>query len=328
MQRRRYGIIGFGAFAERAIMPAIRASENSELVAIQKRSLDVAKWKAQEHNIPLFFDSPEELVASPEVDAVFIVSANSQHCHETLIAAEAGKHVLVEKPMAMSYAQAVKMVDVCTIANVRLMVGHMLRFSPLIHRMKEILASGMLGEISYARAEFIYDARNTLRNWLWDKNIAGGGPLYDIGVHCLDSMRCILNDEVTTVRSMMRTSSDDCVETTNLLSLRFAQGTLATIYSSFETAHRHTFIEFFGSEGSLSAFNFTPSNTHAAIEIKMGKDGNIDSVNREEIVVPDLYRLEVNHFSDCILNNKEPLVSNESSLHNQYVLELALHGNP
>ena len=111
MKKIRYGIIGFGDFAERKIMPAIQKSENSELVAIQKRLLDVAKEKARRYNIPLYFDSAGKLAASPEVDAVFIVSANSAHHAETLASARAGKHVLVEKPIAMSYQEGKEMVS-------------------------------------------------------------------------------------------------------------------------------------------------------------------------------------------------------------------------
>ncbi|MCK9408309.1 MAG: Gfo/Idh/MocA family oxidoreductase [Bacteriovoracaceae bacterium] len=326
MKKIRYGIIGFGAFAERAIMPAIRSTNNSELVAIQKRSLDMANWKAQEHGIPLFFDTVEALVASPEVDAVFIVSANAQHYSETLAAAAAKKHVLVEKPMAVSYSQALAMTDACRTAGVQLMVGHMLRFSPLVRRMKEIVQSGIIGEITYAQSHFIYDVRLSQRKWVLDRNEAGGGPLFDIAIHCLDSLRFVLNDDrVTAVQSLMkpeRTSGK--VEMTNVLSLQFSLGTLATIYSSYETPYRQGFIEFFGTNGSISAFHFTPSNTDTELEIKFGVNGRIDRIEKEQIRVPDLYALEVAHFSDCLLRNEEPCVTMDHSLHNQEILERAV----
>ncbi|MDD8017273.1 MAG: Gfo/Idh/MocA family oxidoreductase [Bacteroidota bacterium] len=323
MKKIRYGIIGFGNFAERAILPAIRKSENSELVAIQKRSLEQAREKAHLYDIPYYFDSVNTLVSSNNVDAVFIVSANSQHYPETLLAAAWEKHVLVEKPMATSYADAVEMVDACKKADVKFMVGHMLRFSPLLHRIKDIIESGRIGKVSFARSEFIYDAGGTQREWLWNKQTAGGGPLFDIAIHCLDSMRYVLDDTVTSVKSMMRNIFSEKVETTNLLSLQFSQGVIGSIYSSFEAPYRQNFIEFIGSHGSVSAYKFTPSNTSSVVEIKLGKEGGIENIITEEISVPDLYQLEVTHFSDCILNNTEPLVTNESALHNQRILELA-----
>ncbi len=326
MKKIRYGIIGFGAFAERSILPAIRAAENSEIVAIQKRSMDMAKWKAAEHSIPMYFDSAEALVASNEVDAVFIVSANSQHHTETLAAAKAGKHVLVEKPMAVSLQQAREMTDACRSSGVKFMTGHMLRFSPLNKRLKEIVQSGMIGTVSYARSHFVYDATRSNRKWVLDKETAGGGPLFDIGIHSLDTIRFVLNDDqAVSVKSLMNPDhSTGKVEMTSVLSLQFSKGTLATIYTSYETPYRESFIEFIGTTGSISAYQFTPSNTETFIEIKRGKNGLVDSVEKETFHVPNLYTLEVEHFSDCILNDTEPSITVKDSLHNQEILEKAV----
>lgn len=327
MKKIRYGIIGFGNFAERAIMPAIRAVNNAELVAIQKRSLDSAKSKAEEHSIPFYFDSVEALVSSSDVDAVFIVSANSQHHNETLVAANAKKHVLVEKPMALSFLQAKEMIEVCEKNNVKFMTGHMLRFSPLLQRMKEIVNAGIIGEITFVQSHFVYNAQLSQRKWLLDKKNAGAGPLFDIGIHCLDSMRFVLNDDhIVNVNNMMNPQHTETeVEKTSLLSFQFSKGTIGTVYSSYESSYRQSFIEFFGTKGSISAFYFTPSNTQATVEIKMGKEGLIDSIQREEISVPNLYELEISHFSDCILNDTSPIVDAKTSLHNQHILELALN---
>lgn len=322
----RYGIIGFGAFAERVIMPAIRSSKNSELVAIQKRSLDMAKWKAQEHNVTFYFDSVEALAQSSEVDAVFIVSANSQHHKETLISAKEKKHVLVEKPMAINLLQANEMLIACENAGVRFMVGHMLRFSPLINRMKEIIESGILGEITFAQSHFIYDVTMSQRKWVLNKEAAGGGPLFDIAVHSLDTIRYILNgDNVESISSFANPKpTDSSVEKSNLLSLQFSKGTIASIFTSYETSYRQSFIELFGTKGSLSAYNFTPSNVYTTLEIKKGMNGSIEKIEREEFNIPDLYKLEVEHFSDSILNNSQIHINPRLSLQNQEILEKAV----
>ncbi len=329
MKKIRYGIIGFGNFAERAIMPAIRLSNNSELVAIQKRSRVNAKSKSEEHSIPFCFDSVEALVSSNEVDAVFIVSANSQHYRETLLAAQAKKHVLVEKPIAINFLQAKEMIEACERNNVKFMAGHMLRFSPLLQRMKEIVNSGLIGEITFAQSHFVYDAQLSQRKWVLDKKNAGGGPLFDIGIHCLDSMRFVLDDDlVVEVNNFMNPQHTETgVEKTSLLSFQFSKGTIGSIFSSYESSYRQSYIEFFGTKGSISAFYFTPSNTPATLEIKIGKDGLIASLQKEEISVPNLYELEISHFSDCIIHNTSPVVEVNNSLHNQHILELALTSN-
>jgi 1,5-anhydro-D-fructose reductase (1,5-anhydro-D-mannitol-forming) len=323
----RYGIIGFGNFAERAIMPAIRLSRNSELVAIQKRSLAAAEAKAVEHSIPFAFGSAEELVASPEIDAVFIVSANSTHCPETILAAAAGKHVLVEKPMALTAAEAQAMIDACGTHGVRFAVGHMLRFSPLLNRMREIIASGEAGEITAVRAEFIYDAGKSLRRWLFDRKAAGGGPTFDIGVHCLDSLRFVLDDEVVSTHSrLLPAPTESRTETTSLLSLQFGKGTIGSISTSFEGPIRRTYIECIGRKAVLSAFDFTVGESSPTLKVTWGEEGRPTKTVEEHFTVPNLYECEISHLSECILNGSTPRIGGENGLRNQRVLDAAMAG--
>lgn len=328
MTKIRFGIIGFGAFAERAILPAIRAASNAEVTVIQKRSLDAARSRAEEHGVPYYCDRVEALVSHPEVDAVFIVSSNDQHHPETLLAAAHGKHVLVEKPMAVSLAQAQEMAEACKNAGVKFMVGHMLRFSPLILRMKEIVQSGMIGRITYARSHFYYNADYSKRKWLWDPVTAGAGPLYDIGIHCLDTMRFVLNDErVRTVQSIMHPApGSGHVEGTSVLSLAFNSGTLATIHSSFEQNFRESYIEFMGTEGNIAAHQFSPSNTDTHIDIIRGVEGRREHVVQEPFHVPDLYTLEVEELARSIIERREPSIPVAEALHNQEILETAMNG--
>jgi predicted dehydrogenase len=321
----RYGIIGYGGFAERTIAPAIQASANSELVAIQKRSLTVAKEKAQALNIPYAFDSAEKLAACPDVDAVFIVSANSLHAPETFTAAKAGKHVLTEKPMAMNTAEAEAMIDVCNKNNVKLMVGHMVRFSPLILRMKDLIKSGLIGRVTFIRSEFVYDGRLSHRPWIIDRKIAGGGPIFDIGVHCFDTTRFILEDEAISVNSTLDPIPTALrTESTAQLALKFSKGTTAGIYCSYETPIRRTFIEVVGEKGILSADNFTWSNNTLKLNVTLGENDKINEKREEIIVVPNLYEKEVTMFSECILNNTMPPIPGEEGLKNQRVLDEAM----
>lgn len=321
----RYGIIGFGRFAENAITPAIKASPNSELVAIQKRSLETANERAASLGIPYAFSSVSELVAHPEVDAVFIVSANSQHCDETIAAAKASKHVLVEKPMAINVREAGQMIAACQRHGVKLMVGHMIRFSPLVRRMREIVQLGAIGRVTFVKSEFFYDARLTNRSWLFDPKIAGGGPVFDIGVHCLDTIRFILDDNVVSTKSDLQPRPTETVtEATGSLVLRFSRGTLGSIYCSYEAPTRRSFIEIMGTEGMLSASDFTLGDRKISLHIGLRKDGNALDSRSEEITVPNLYIEEVTHFSKCILENVEPSIPGSVGLENQQVLDAAL----
>jgi predicted dehydrogenase len=323
----RYGIIGFGGFAERAIAPAIQACANSQLVAIQKRSLSAAKQKADAHNIPFAFDSVEELVRHKDVDAVFIVSANSQHCSETVAAAKSKKHVLVEKPMALNAVEAKKMVDVCRRNKVKLMVGHMIRFSPLALRIREIIRSGSIGSVTFVKTEFVYDGRTSQRRWLQDSQIAGGGPLFDIGVHCLDTLKFVLDAEVRSVESQLEPRPTNTrTELTAGVLLRFPKGILASIYCSYAVPIRRSMIEVFGTEGVVSANDFTLGDRTIPLNVTVGRKGSGGESRTEMIEVPNLYVEEINHFSSCILTNTKPQIPGEVGLSNQKVLDIALKG--
>ncbi|MBI3587168.1 MAG: Gfo/Idh/MocA family oxidoreductase [Ignavibacteriales bacterium] len=321
----RYGIIGFGSFAERAIAPAIQASPNSDLVAIQKRSLAVAKEKAAAFSIPHAFSTAEELVAHPDVDAVFIVSANALHHKETLAAANAGKHVLVEKPIATSVQEADEMIAACTRHNVKFMVGHMIRFSPLARRIKQLIHSGTLGNISFIKSEFFYDARLSHRGWLIDPRIAGGGPIFDIGVHCLDTMRFVLDEDVISIRSLVEPRlSATTTEITANLSLRFSKGTLGSIFCSYASSARRSFIEIIGTEGIVSAPDFTLGDRTIPLSISLKNDTATVDPRIEEIQVPNLYIKEITAFSKSILENTESPIPGTIGLENQKVLDKAI----
>jgi predicted dehydrogenase len=323
----RYGIIGFGKFAEKTIAPAIQASPNSELVALQKRSLTAAKEKAQIFHILHAFGSVEALVQHPDVDAVFIVSANSQHAPATIAAAQCGKHVLVEKPMAMNVAETETMIEICRKNNVKLMIGHMVRLSPLVIRMKELIQSGLIGKVTFIKSEFIYDGSLSHRQWIVDRNIAGGGPIFDIGVHCLDTTRFLLDDEVISVKSQLDPApSPVTTESTAQLALKFSRGTTAGIFCSYAAPIRRTYIEIIGEKGILSAENFSWSGNRLTLKVVIGENDKVIETREENIVVPNLYEKEITLFSNCILNKTASPIPGEEGLKNQLVLDEAMKG--
>lgn len=325
MKKLRYGITGFGRFAEKAIAPAIINSANSTLVAIQNRSLEKARRYADALGLAHAFASVNEMVHHPEVDAIVIVSANAAHCWEAMLAAEAGKHVLCEKPMAMNEEECRKMIDACAANNVVLMVGHMLRLSPLVQRMKHAVQSGELGTVLRINADFIYDARLSTRTWIVDPAVAGGGPTFDVGVHCLDTIRFILDAEVQSVQGiLMPPPSDMSTELVSQLLLRFSREVMATIFTSYKSPLRESRIEILGTEARVSAIDFTIGGRKADLRIERRSPSGTPATIIEQIDVPNLYVEEINHFSDSVLNGTPPLLSGENGLLNQRTLDTAL----
>lgn len=321
----RYGIIGFGRFAERAIAPAIRIAKNSTLVGIQKRSADEARRLADQSGVPLAFGTAAELVAHPDIDAVFICSANVTHCPETITAAEAGKHVIVEKPMAMNAGEAHRMIDACGKNNVRLMVGHMVRLSPTVRRVRQIIEAGRIGDVKTVRAEFIYDARLSHRAWLIDRAVAGGGPTFDIGVHCLDTIRYILDDEPVDVSAALwPLPTATATEETASISLRFSRGVIGSILCSYTTPVRRTILEFVGTAGILTVNDFTGGNTIGRISMTKGRHDKPVATTMEEVVVPNLYVVEISLFTDWVFGGPAVEIDGLNGLKNQEVLDRVL----
>jgi predicted dehydrogenase len=323
----RFGIAGYGGFAARAIAPAIKSVRHAQLVALQNRSAETARANASAAGVPHGFSSVEEMVRHPDVDAIFIVSANVAHCRETIAAAEAGKHVIVEKPMAMNAAEAESMVAACRRNGVRLMVGHMIRLSPLAIRIREVLRSGVIGPVRSARAEFIYDARLSQRSWLYDRRRAGGGPVFDVAVHCIDTLRFVLEDEVVhTAAALDPPPTTERTEATSHLALRFSRGALASVICSFRSPVRRRFIEIVGDEGMLSAADFTAGDISTRLDLALGRDDRGIETRSEPIVVPNLYVAEISQFCDAILNGTPIELTGENGLENQRIIDAAMAG--
>jgi predicted dehydrogenase len=323
----RYGIIGYGLFAERSIAPAIQASSNSSLVAVQKRSLELAREKALALSLPFAFNTAQELASCAEVDAVFIASANSAHHDEVIAAARAGKHVLVEKPMAMNSTEAERMVAECERHQVKLMVGQVVRFSPLVQQMRELVKSGALGQIVSTRADYFYDGRLSRRAWLFNRSVAGGGPIFDVGVHCLDTLRFVLDDNVESVQSMLTPPpTATSTERSASINLQFAKGTLGSITCSFEGPLRHTLLEVVGTEGLANAFDFTVGEQLTTLHTERRGGGAAPKIESLSMKIPDLYIEEVSAFSRCILEDMPSPVPGIVGIDNQKVLDLAMNG--
>ncbi len=321
----RYGIIGFGRFAERKIAPAIRRAKNSEVVALQKRSPEEARRKADECSIPLSFGSVDELLRVPDIDAVFIVSANAAHCPETIAAAKAGKHVIVEKPMALNVREAERMIDACAAGGVKLMVGHMVRLSPLVSRVKELIDTGRIGTVKTVRTEFVYDARVSHRKWLIDRAVAGGGPVYDVGVHCIDTLRYILGGEPAAVSgTLWPPPTATATEESAFLALQFPGGVIASVTCSYTAPFRRVLLEVTGTEGVISVPDFTMSENLGRLSLTRGKADVPVGPQVEEVLVPNLYAEESTMFTEWILGGAEPEIDGANGLMNQKILDRAL----
>ncbi|MBE0557487.1 MAG: Gfo/Idh/MocA family oxidoreductase, partial [Proteobacteria bacterium] len=235
---------------------------------------------------------------------------------------QAGKHVLVEKPMAVTRAESERMIAACARAGVKLMVAHMIRFSPLAQKMRTLVAQKAIGTVTATRADFVFSGLQSPRTWLTDRRLAGGGPVFDIGVHCLDTLRYVLGDEVETVSAELSPPpTADKTEESAQIALTFAKGTIGSIFCSFTGPIRRSFICITGTTGILSAEDFTLGSRTLKLNRRTGEDGKLTAEDEERIDVPNLYVEEITHFSECIRTGADHICRGENGLRNQVVLD-------
>jgi predicted dehydrogenase len=315
----RYGILGFGLHAVRRLMPGFALARNSCVTALSRRDRGLARASAAHYKIPHAFDSAADLCRSSEVDAVFVATPNCSHLQDVLLALASGKPVLCEKPMGINAAECRQMVEAARQANLLLGVAQVFRFEPSIAWMRERVAAGQVGKPLFVRSEFSYLGRAHPRKWLTDAKIAGGGPIADVGVHCIDALRYILGDEVVRVAASGIADDDSGdVEAAAALLLRFAGGTLGSVLVAARAEYR-TPLEIVGESGVLRADD--AFSVERPIELEVRRGGSV--VERETVSNAEAYVRQVDMFSAAIEGKAEFPVPGEQGWQNQEVLDAA-----
>jgi 1,5-anhydro-D-fructose reductase (1,5-anhydro-D-mannitol-forming) len=315
----RFGIVGFGLHAVRRLMPGFALAQRCSVTALSSREIDKARESAKKYKIPLAFDSTAELCRSSQVDAVLVTTPNALHLSDVLAAIKQKKAVLCEKPMAMNTAECGQMVEAARSAGVLLGVAHVFRFEDSTARLRERIAKGQIGRPIFARAEFSYLGKTHARTWLTNAAIAGGGPIGDVGVHCVDAMQYILQDQIVRVgaRGMWDKESGG-VEAAAVLALEFASGTLGTVMVSMRADYR-TPIEFVGEEGTLRADDGLTVDRPITLEWRRpGKP-----LETEEVSNRLAYARQVDAFADAVEGKASFPVPGEQGWQNQEILDAA-----
>ena len=250
-----WGILGAGDIADRHMAPAIRLAHNHELVAVMCRTIEKARAFAQKHMVPRAYDQAEDLLSDNEVNAVYVATPPYLHAQNAVRAAECGKHVMCEKPMAPNAAEARSMIDACRANHVGLMVCHYQRFNVRHQRIKTLLDAGAIGRVTAIRISFSDYYPAFSGNWRHNPGLGGGGPLFDLAPHCLDLLLYLCGPvlEVSAMTDVL--ASDSPVEDTATLLLRLANGAQAVVTTHWSTANfdgdAFSRIELYGTKGSI-----------------------------------------------------------------------------
>lgn len=311
----KWGILSTASIAQKAIIPALQASENSEVYAIASES-NKSKQAAETFNILKAYDSYMELLEDPDIEAVYIPLPNSLHKKWVIEAAKKGKHILCEKPAALNSADLREMEKACVENNVLFMEAYMYQFHPQHQRVKEIIASGEIGNVKHMTATFTFQLDLNTRDIRINPEL-GGGSIFDIGCYCIHASLYLLNQQPKEVYVSGDIPSNVGVDLTATGLLTFDNGITAGFHCSFDEPMSHHY-EIFGTKGAIRVpFAFRP-------DLRDG-EGIISVTNengemRQESVYGDQYLLQVEHFSTCILEQR-PIYTGEQSNQNLSIIE-------
>ena len=260
METIRWGIVGCGNVTEVKSGPGFQNAHNSSLVAVMRRNGELAKDYAQRHGVPAWYDDAAALIYDPQVDAVYVATPPSSHKECTIMAAQAGKPVYVEKPMALNYAECVGMIKACEAATVPLFVAYYRRSLTRFLKIKELLDAGAIGKVRFVAITFHQPVRedelaDTLP-WRVLPEVAGGGRYVDLASHQLDFLDYILGP----IRSVTGFAANQAghYSAEDIVSGAFVfesgvQGMGTWCFSTFEALDR---TEIVGSKGKIAYSTF------------------------------------------------------------------------
>jgi predicted dehydrogenase len=310
----RWGILGAASIALRRFVPAVQASRNGEVIAVASRTLEKAQTFAGERNLPKAYGSYEELIADPDIDAIYNPLPNSEHAEWSIRCAEAGKPVLCEKPLARDAAEAQKMVDAFTARNILFAEGFMYRFHPQTVRVKEMVDSGAVGDLTSLSAAFTFHIRSE-DNIRLNKELAGGG-LMDVGCYCVNVMRLMTGEEPQLAAALAHDGNTG-VDEQFAGALLFPSGAVGHFDCGIRTFRSHTY-ELRGTGGRIlveRGFTMEATDSHI-IRWWHGE-------RYEEITTPPAnhYTLMAEDFADALLEGRPPRYPAADAVANMRVLD-------
>ena len=322
-QKTRYAVIGLGRIAGH-FMPGALNTTNSSVTGLVSGHRDKAEKIAAQYNVPAGsiynYENFDEIAHNPNIDAVYVALPNSMHAEYTIRAAKAGKHVLCEKPMCTSVADAEAMIAACKAANVKLMIAYRCHYEPTNLRAVQLIRDGKLGQVQAVDSSFGFNIAPG--EWRLSKTLAGGGPLYDVGIYSLNACRYLTGEEPEHISAYASTIDHDGrfkeVEENVSWTMRFPSGIVASCSTTYG-ANMAGYFKVYGSKGWLQVDNaFVYEGLH--LRAQLGSE-TLDEPNPARD--PSHFQAEAEHFSHCLQNNLEPQSPGEEGLRDmKYITEI------
>lgn len=315
-----WGVVGAADIAVEKVIPAMQDAELSRVDAIASRSAERAKEAAGRLGIPKSYGSYEEMLADPDIEAIYIPLPNHLHAEWTIAAAESGKHVLCEKPLAMTSADAERMIAACAKAGVKLMEAFMYRLHPMWVEVRRLVAEGAIGEVRAIQSVFSYhnvdpdDIRNIVE--------FGGGALYDIGCYPVNVARMLFGSEPTDVKASIRRDPDFGTDVVTSAVLDFdGRHAVLTCSTQMEDDQR---VAIEGTEGRLVVeipFNIPPDRPTRVLRYAGGNPPVEPGRQVHEIPAANQYGVQADAFSRSVREDTPVPTPPEDAVANLLVME-------
>ncbi len=308
-----WGVAGLGGFAENSVLPTLNMLAKSKIVSLYSHDLKRAQTLGVQYSAKAFSDFDDFLQSG--IDVVYIASSNNFHYEQTIKSARAGKHILCEKPLAVSSAEAKEMVKVCKENNVFLSVNYVYRFHPLVRKAKELLERGMLGQVISISGSFNIDYPPN-ENYRFRKE-AGGGPLRDLGTHVINLLTYFGGDVVDVKGYMDNVIYNSEVEDFATGIFKFKNGGYGLFNVSFNSAKAPNSIVVQGHKGYLTIENMIAKKFHS-VKLAINLEGETKKTFRRKA---NKFLIRLRSFQRSILNGEEPEVTGEEGVKNIELME-------
>jgi len=331
----KWGVIGAAGIADRRTIPGMMLAQNAELTAVMEVNMELAETIRAKYDAAYAYDNEKDLLANDEVQAVYIASPVVFHFDQIKMAADAGKDILVEKPVALTAAQAQEAVDYCAEKGVKLAAGFMMRFAAYHQEIKRLIGLGKLGSVTNASGQFTCWYPDMEGAWRQYKEQSGGGALMDMGVHLIDLLQYIMDSKIVQVAAMNETKTFGYdVDDSSALLVRYENGAFGSINSNFNIPDEAAKwrIEFYGTQGRIIGDETigqaeVGSVDALFVEEQKGYDAAQDKKLIEQtdisVTLGNLYTKEIESFSRSILEGAPLECPAEDAVYAQKVIEAA-----
>jgi len=300
----RWGLIGCGDISRRRVAPALRDSPLCELVAVSRAKAELAEAFAKEFGARRWCADWHDLLMDYEIDAIYIATPVHLHAEQTIAAAERGKHVLCEKPMALNVAECDGMIDACRSNDVKLGVAYYRHFYPVVRRVKELIDSGELGVpvvVQMNAFEWFDPDPSAARGWLLRKELSGGGPMFDFGCHRIEVLLDLLGDISDVKSTLANAFFDREVEDTATAIFQFERGTCGTLTVTHAAREPQDTLDLFFTNGSIHI----PVLNEGTMRV-LTKDGERIETHPNH---PNIHQPLIEDFARAVLENRDPVVN-------------------